>query len=167
MAASRQRSYIFESLLQCKHCGSPMRLLRAQQGTDDLYRCTRTKPTIGGVCAAPDVRAGLLETYLIQEITELVMTTQNVGHLQEHLKTEYSGSIDLDPATLIETATDPLTFNAKDSIANATKMMAKFIRKITVQGSQAIIHYGIPLPTDSRGRGQDVQKVNLPAHVIT
>ena len=83
MTASQPRSYVLERFMQCQYCGSPMLVDLGELPNADVYRCSRSNNT-GASCASPDIRALLFETRLIQELTEAVMTPQNMRHLQCH-----------------------------------------------------------------------------------
>ncbi len=161
-----KRSYVLEHLLQCRQCGSPMLVSLGQDPNADVYSCSRSNTRQDRTCATPDVRAYRFETWLIQELTDVIMTPRNVQFLQQSLATSGGDSLDFDPSTTTELARDPLTYNAKDAQLLAKRTFANFIRKITLQGTTAVIHYSIPLPVDSSLPGEHLQRVSMPAEII-
>ena len=165
MTASQPRSYVLERFMQCQHCGSPMLVDLGEPPNADVYRRSRSN-NAGASCAAPDIRALLFETRLIQELTEAVMTPQNMRRLQRHLAStgEYSSNIDFE--TITDLARDPLTYIAKDSRESASLALSNFVHKITLWGTVAEIRYDIPLPQDSPLPGAIAQTVTMPAEVL-
>ena len=162
-----QRSYALENLLQCQHCDSPMQVHFAQHPDDDVYRCTRSNPSRVNSCASPDIKAGQFENWLLQEVMQVLMTPLNIRHIQGQLAEAGDDSLRHDPSAIEDLATDPLTYNAKDALHLARPALQKFIRRITPDGTQATIHYSIPLPTDSSLPGERLQIIDLPATVLT
>ena len=165
MTASEPRSYVLERFVKCQHCESPMLVDLGDLPNADIYRCSRSNKT-GTSCAAPDVRALLFETRLIQELTEAVMTPQNMRRLQRHLAStgEYSSNIDFE--TITDLARDPLTYIANDSRESASRALSNFVHKITLWGTVAEIRYAISLPQDSPLPGAIAQTVTMPAEVL-
>ena len=159
-------SYVLEHLLQCRQCGSPMLVSPGPDPNADVYRCSRSNTSQNRTCATPDVRAYRFETWLIQELTDVIMTPRNVLFLQQSLAASNKETLRLDPSNTAELARDPLTYNAKDARQLAKRTFANFIHKITLQGTMAVIHYSIPLPADSPLPGAHVQTVNIPADTI-
>ena len=165
MTDAEKRSYVLERFMQCQQCGSPMHVGLGQLPNTDVYRCSRSNKN-SAPCAAPDVRALLFETRLIQELADVVMTPRNIRHLQHHLANSGENSVQIDAETIADLAKDPLTYIAKDSRTFAGRALSNFVQKITLWGAVAEIHYSIPLPVDSRLPGAVVQTVPMPAEVL-
>ncbi len=137
-----------------------------QDPNADVYRCSRSNASQDRTCATPDVRAYRFETWLIQELTDVIMTPRNVQFLQQSLAASSGDTLHPDPCTAAELARDPLTYNATDARQFAKRTFAKFIQKITLQGTTAVVHYSIRLPVDSSLPGEHLQTVNMPAEII-
>ena len=89
---TNKRSYVLEHLLQCRQCGSPMLVSLGQDPNADVYSCSRSNTSQDRTCATPDVRAYRLETWLIQEMTDVILTPRNVQFLQQSLDTSGGGA---------------------------------------------------------------------------
>ena len=137
-----------------------------QNPNADVYSCSRSNTRQDLTCAAPDVRAYRFETWLIQELTDAIMTPRNLQFLQQSLAASSGEALRLNPNITAELARDPLTYNATDVRQFAKRTLSKFIQKITLQGTTAVIHYSIPLPVDSSLPGEHLQTVDMPAEII-
>ena len=167
MTTQITRSYALASLLRCHCCGSPLCVQHADAPADDVYRCARETSDISITCATPDMRARQLENWLIQEIADAVLTTENLRILRHHIAAAgYTGD-DLDVQRIRDVVSDPLTYTAPVVAAVAQDIFLRFIDHIDIQATQAMIHYSIPLPLDGPQPGSRTQTVTLPAQILT
>ena len=167
MLPNNTRRYALQNLLSCQLCQSPMRVKTGPLPEDDVYRCSRLHRTSGSSCAAPDVRARQFENSLIQDLSGTVFTPQNIEVLRNYAIQAGCNPKDLDIAWLTETATDPLTYTAVDATPMAQQLFAKFIDRVTVNGTEATVNFSMPLPQDGLLPGAKVQTITLPVGVIT
>ena len=167
MATNTVRTYALQHLLQCQCCLSPMRVEPSIMPENDVYRCSQSHHGPDSSCAAPDVRARLLENWLIQDLSESIFTPQNIEFLRLHLAQAGYSPQELDPAQLKEKAADPLTYTAASITPMAQQLFAKLIDTITVNGTEATVHYSLPLPADGPLPEARVQTITLPAQVLT
>lgn len=167
MPANNPHRYALQNLLSCQLCQSPMRVTTGPLPEDDVYRCSRLHRTSSSSCAAPDVRARQFENSLIQDLCRTVFTPQNIKLLRDYLIQAGCNPKDLDLVWLTETATDPLTFTAVDATPIAQQLFAKFIDRITVNGTEATVNFSMPLPQDGILPGAKAQTITLPVGVIT
>ncbi len=164
MTNGTKRPYAFEYLLTCQQCQSPMLIKFGPLPEDDVYRCSRALTAPERTCAAPDIRARQFENWLIQDLAEVVLSPRNIKLLSHYLY-----HTDVKPEDLKgfpETASDPLTFTTVDAAPEAQRLFAKCIDDIAVNGTEATIHYLIPLPPDSPLPGATTQIIELPARVL-
>ena len=168
MPTKVNRPYVLSTLLQCQDCDSPMGVHTGTFPTDDFYRCAReNKQPDKPVCAAPDLRAHQLETWLIQEITETIFTPENLRTFRRLIARAADNNGDIDIENAENLAFDPLTYIVPESISIAQRTFAKFVERISISAAQARVHYSIPLPADSANAGQRIHTVPLPAQILT
>ena len=167
MTTNAARPYALQHLVLCGLCWSPLQVKPGTTPPDDVYRCSRSHQTPKGSCAAPDVRARLLENCLIEDVSETIFTPQNIGLLHHYLVQAGYSPTDADPSWLKEAASDPLTYTAASTIPAAQQVFAKFIDAISVNGTEATVHYSIPLHQDDPLPGAMAQAITLPAQVLT
>ena len=166
MTNDTKRPYALQQLLTCQRCQSPMLIKSGPLPEEDIYRCSRSRTTPESTCAAPDIRARQLESWIIQDLSEVVLSPRNV-QLMGHYLAQLECSPE-DPAFrgLVETASDPLTYTTADAAPAAQRLFASFIETIAVDGIQATIHYSVPLPQDGPLPGATTQTIDLPARVL-
>lgn len=167
MTTNAARPYALQHLLLCERCQSPLRIKPGTTPQDDVYRCARSHQTPHGSCAAPDVRARLLENCLIEDLSETMFSPQNIALLRHYLAQDGYSPQESDPAKLKETASDPLTYTAAGTTPVAQQLFAKLIDAISVNGTEATVRYSIPLPQDGPLPGAMAQTITLPAQVLT
>ncbi len=90
-----------------------------------------------------------------------------VQNLQRHLADAGYDASALDRSAVQDTTHDPLTYTARDAIRLAQQAFKNFVDKITVHGTEAVVHYSIPLPQDSPLPGARTQTITMPAQVLT
>ena len=160
--------YVLEGLMHCRKCGAQLRV-RPLGDTDILtYQCS----TCDKSQPAPAVTADELERWLIQQVTDTVLTDSNTAMMTQEMTAAGARLSDDAPEALRyperfpnqvrAMATDPATFLAAESISDARRFLSKLIDHITLGDQEAVVHYALPLPEDSALAGAYRQHLPLP-----
>ena len=160
--------YVLEGLIRCRKCDAELRV-RPLGDTDILtYRClscAESRPTL-------PVPADELERWLLQQVTDTVLTDSNTRMLTQEMAAAGAALSDNAPEALRyperhpdrirAMATDPETFLIPDNVPDARRLMSKLIDHITLGDQEAVVHYAVPLPQDSALAGAYRQHLPLP-----
>ena len=162
-------AYVLEDLLHCSYCGNALRLGATDKFDDLVYRCA----------ACPDDRsfptmpADKLESWILREVTDAVMSDSNTRTLAQVLADagdelpDYAPELLRDPVNHPEKvraiALDPTIYTIPENIPQTRTLLSKLINRINLGKAEAVVHYALPLPQDSSLPGSHRQHLRLPS----
>ena len=170
-----------DGLLKCGQCGEPMALDEIDPNRPPYYAC-KPRPGNGWTsCPTPELKADDFDNLIISRVMDTVLTKKNLLNLvaiTDQLHTEEDSQLSIDDSLVDETIltraeireihTNSNRFiRAQGGVKEARETLGMFIAEIRAEPGQVIVHYSIPLPSDSPLRGSRRQEIPLPTEILS
>ena len=171
MAAGTTPRSPLDGLLFCGHCGAEMRLVSPAEGNEVQYTCNRVSDNHKDPHPTLHLPARIADHLIIGNVLYAVLTDKAISIVESAIVQSNDGentnrTLCNEDIRLLRD--DPQYFlKAVKTPEKAKNFLAMFVTRIMLFPHRAVVHYAMPLPSDSHLSGAIEQEVLLSANLAS